>query len=105
MGVAAVGTMRHRQTGLVLRMSDLIAVQPNLKIPLYLVAPEDRRNKVIKEVNRPTFSRLSPAMVDICRFISFSVLKDRIQKVQPYVRYLKPDFLEESAESCEAEEI
>jgi predicted RNA-binding protein len=30
-----------------LRMSDLIAMQPNLSIPLYLVAPDDRRAKVI----------------------------------------------------------
>jgi hypothetical protein len=44
-----------------LRMSDLIAMQPNLNIPLYLVAPDERRQKVFAEVNRPTFSRLSPA--------------------------------------------
>jgi predicted RNA-binding protein len=42
-----------------LRMSDLIAMQPNINIPLYLVAPEEWRDKVFIEVNRPTFSRLS----------------------------------------------
>ena len=42
-----------------LRMADLITMQPNLNIPLYLVAPDERRNKVMTEVNRPTFSRLS----------------------------------------------
>ena len=36
-----------------LRMSDLIVMQPNLNIPLYLVAPDERRDKVITEVNRP----------------------------------------------------
>ena len=41
-----------------LRMSDLITMQPNLNIPLYIVAPDERRDKVIAEVNRPTFSRL-----------------------------------------------
>jgi hypothetical protein len=40
-----------------LRMSDLVAMQPNLKIPLYLVAPEERRTKVMAEVNRPTFNK------------------------------------------------
>jgi hypothetical protein len=54
-----------------LRMSDLIAMQPNLNIPLYLVAPDERRHKVFAEVNRPTFSRLSPPLVDLCRFIAF----------------------------------
>jgi predicted RNA-binding protein len=87
-----------------LRMSDLIAMQPNLNIPLYLVAPEDRRDKVITEVNRPTFSRLSPPMSDMCRFLSFSALRDRLEQVATVIRYLKPDFLEELSESCELEE-
>jgi hypothetical protein len=49
-----------------------VAMQPNLNIPLYLVAPDERRQKVFAEVNRPTFLRLSPPLVDICRYISFS---------------------------------
>lgn len=61
-----------------LRMADLIAMQPNLNIPLYLVAAQDRRARVISEVNRPTFSRLSPPMSHICRFISFSTLRERM---------------------------
>ncbi len=84
-----------------LRMSDLIAMQPNLNIPLYLVAPDDRRDKVITEVNRPTFSRLSPPMNRMCRFIPFSALRQRLTQVGPLVKYLKPDFLEGLSESCE----
>jgi hypothetical protein len=53
-----------------LRMSDLIAMQPNLNIPLYLVAPDEKCDKVMTEVNRPTFSRLSPPLSEICRFIT-----------------------------------
>jgi hypothetical protein len=87
-----------------LRMSDLIAMQPNLNIPLYLVAPDERREKVFVEVNRPTFSRLSPPLFDMCRFISFSTLKERLQSVAPFVRYLKPSFLDELSEVCEVEE-
>jgi len=87
-----------------LRMSDLIAMQPNLNIPLYLVAPDDRRDKVITEVNRPTFSRLSPPLSETCRFISFSTLKDQIKAVSHILRFLKPEFLEEISESCEIEE-
>jgi hypothetical protein len=34
-----------------LRMADLITMQPNINIPLYIVAPDERRNKVIQEVN------------------------------------------------------
>jgi len=88
-----------------LRMSDLIAMQPNLNIPLYLVAPDERRGKVISEVNRPTFSRLSPPMSEVCRFISFTSLRDRLKQAEPFIRYMKADFLEELSESCEIEEV
>lgn len=87
-----------------LRMSDLVAMQPNINIPLYLVAPDDRREKVITEVNRPTFSRLSPRLSETCRFISFSALKDQIKAVSHVLRFLKPEFLDELSESCEVEE-
>lgn len=46
-----------------LRMSDLITMQPNLNIPLYIVAPNERRSKVLIEVNRPTFASLTPSYV------------------------------------------
>jgi len=84
-----------------LRLSDLIAMQPNLKIPLYLVAPDERRDGVIAEVNRPTFSRLNPPMNKMCRFISAEALRDRIEKL---TRYLSPEFLVELSESCEITE-
>lgn len=87
-----------------LRMSDLVSMQPNLKIPLYLVASEDRRNKVFEEVNRPTFSRLSPPLVDVCRFIAFETLRERLTAVSDVVKYLRPEFLEELSEECAPEE-
>jgi hypothetical protein len=88
-----------------LRMSDLIAMQPNINIPLYLVAPDERRNKVFEEVNRPTFSRLSPPLAEVCRYISFSTLQKRLFDVSQYVRYLKPEFLEELSEECKLDEV
>jgi predicted RNA-binding protein len=88
-----------------LRMSDLVSMQPNLTMPLYLVAPDDRREKVITEVNRPTFSKLSPPLSEICRFISFNTLKEQIKAVGHMLRFIKPEFLEEISESCEIEEI
>lgn len=88
-----------------LRMSDLISMQPNLNIPLYLVAPSERWEKVITEANRPTFSRLSPPMSEMCRYISFTALQQEIGKIASIVRYLKPEFLEEISESCEIEEV
>ncbi|HUW14595.1 MAG TPA: hypothetical protein VM537_33050 [Anaerolineae bacterium] len=88
-----------------LRMSDLVAVQPSLRIPLYLVAPDERRDKVRNEVNRPTFSRLRPRLSQVCSFVPFSALRDRVPKEPSVVRYLKPEFLAELSESCEIEEV
>jgi hypothetical protein len=45
-----------------LRMFDLLSMQSNRSIPLYLVAPDERRTNVLAQVNRPTFSRLSPPL-------------------------------------------
>jgi hypothetical protein len=87
-----------------LRMSDLITMQPNLKIPLYIVAPSERRNKVITEVNRPTFARLSPPMAEMCRFISFEELRKQLQVAEKLVQFLKPEFLDSFSESCAIED-
>ena len=86
-----------------LRMSDLVTMQPNINIPLYIVAPGERREKVIEEVNRPTFSRLSPPLNQICQFIAFNVLQERVTQVVSIARYLSPGILNEWAESCEAD--
>ncbi|HET8845477.1 MAG TPA: hypothetical protein VFN35_28655 [Ktedonobacteraceae bacterium] len=85
-------------------MADLIAMQPNLKIPLYIVAPDERRNKVITEINRPTFSKLVPPMYQMCRFISIPILKERIMQIAQVLKYLKPEFLDELSEACDLEE-
>lgn len=88
-----------------LRMADLLAMQPNLNIPLYLVAPDERRQKVVAEVNRPTFSKLPTPLVDVCRYISFSSLREHVERARPYIRYLKADFLDELSEACVAEDL
>jgi hypothetical protein len=87
-----------------LRMADLISMQPNLNIPLYLVAPDEKREKVIAEINRPTFARLDPPLSEVCRFISFTDLCNKLAGVSGYVRYLRPEFLDELSESCVVQE-
>ncbi len=41
-----------------LRMADLLALQPNIDIRLHIVAPDERRDKVFTEMKRPVFSVL-----------------------------------------------
>ncbi len=85
-------------------MADLLAMQPNLNIPLFLIAPGERRNRVIAEINRPTFSRLSPPLVEMCRYVSFENLRKKVEEVGSVVKYLKPEFLDDVAESCDLED-
>ncbi len=84
-----------------LRMSDLVSMQPNIKLDLYMVAPDDRGEKVFNEINRPTSAKLKPPLPQICRFIPYSKLKKEILQIGSKVKYLKPDFIKEVAESCE----
>jgi hypothetical protein len=85
-----------------LRMADLLALQPNVRIPLYIVAPDDRRERVLQEVNRPTFTRLNLAAV--CGYIPFSAIRNEVAKGGKYLQYLRPAFLAELAEPCIVEE-
>lgn len=86
-----------------LRMSDLISMQPNLNIRLYIVAPDEKRDKVFTQINRPTFSRLEPPLNEICQYISYSSLKDNLNRATPFLRHLSPDFLDDIAEPFESE--
>jgi hypothetical protein len=88
-----------------LRLSDLISMQPNLNIPLFIVAPDERRDKVIAEVNRPTFSKLTPPMYQMCRLVTFSTLRKGVEHVGNYVKRFRADILDDWAESCEVEEL
>jgi len=83
-----------------LRMSDLMALQPNLDINLYLVAPDDRRDKVEQELLRPTFSLREKPLAKICGFLPFSTLCEKLAGIRKLglSGSLKPTFLRSSAE-------
>lgn len=60
-----------------LRMADLLALQPNLVIKLHIVAPDDKREKVLKELRRPVFSLLENGpLYNSCTFLRYSSLDD-----------------------------
>jgi hypothetical protein len=60
-----------------LRMADLLAMQPNLKIKLHIVAPVSRRDKVLREIRRPVFMLLEGgALSDTCTYLSYETVAD-----------------------------
>jgi hypothetical protein len=91
-----------------LRMADLITMQPNINIPLFIVAPDERREKVRGEINRPVFSKaLKKSLPEICRFIPYSALQEKVEQAKAggFLPYLRPDFLDGIAENVELEEL
>lgn len=62
-----------------LRMSDLLAVVPALKISLFIIAPKERQNKFLSELSRPTFRKIG--LSDYCRFIAIEDLEELVAKV------------------------
>ena len=62
-------------------MSDLMSLQPNLDIQLFLVAPDNRRGKVKNEIRRPTFSYREKPLQNICGFLAFDKLMATIEGI------------------------
>ena len=55
-----------------LRMADLLALQPNMDIRLHIVAPSEKREKVLREIRRPVFSLLERGpLYESCSFIPY----------------------------------
>ena len=83
-----------------LRMSDLLALQPNLEINLFLVAPDERHDKVEQEILRPTFALREKPLAKVCGFIGFSMLMEKLDGIRKLglATSLKPDFLQNTAE-------
>jgi hypothetical protein len=88
-----------------LRMSDLLALQPNIDIKLFLVAPDERREKVKQEILRPTFSLREKPLAEICGFIGFGKLTEKLDGIRKLglASSLKEDFLLKTAEFFAAE--
>ena len=83
-----------------LRMADLLALQPNMDIRLHVVAPADRRDQVLREIRRPVFSLLDRGpLYEQCSYLSY----DSIQSLgeTPNLSYMKDTIVGEYEETTE----
>ncbi|MCH7547038.1 MAG: hypothetical protein IID30_11625 [Planctomycetes bacterium] len=87
-----------------LRMADLITMQPNLDIKLYLVAPDERFSKFKREVPRATFAGLSKPLHTVCSFLPYSELCQRLDQAKDLIQFLKPEFIDDIAKSYDPAE-
>jgi hypothetical protein len=84
----------------ILRMADLLALQPNMDIKLHIVAPDARKAKVMGEIQRPVFSLLEKGpLSEYCTFLPYDSLRE-LAKLK-HLQYLSDEVLEEYAEGPE----
>lgn len=84
----------------ILRMADLLALQPNMDIKLHIVAPMERRDKVFDELQRPVFSLLEKGpLKESCTYLSYDAVKE-IAAIK-HLAYTTDSVLDEYAEEAE----
>ena len=80
-----------------LRMADLLALQPNMDIRLHIAAPLDRRDKVRQEILRPTFSLLERgALYKKCTYLAYSAVDE--MNALPHLEQMKDSIVEKYEE-------
>lgn len=84
----------------ILRMADLLALQPNMDIKLHLVAPSVKRDKVFQEIRRPVFSLLEKGpLAESCTYLSYDSLRELAG--QKHLAHLSDTVLDEYTEEAE----
>jgi hypothetical protein len=83
-----------------LRMADLCALLPNINVPLHIVAPESRREKVFQEITRPVFSLLENSpLSERCTYLSYGSVEELGEL--DYLSHTTDGVLDEFAEYAE----
>ena len=83
-----------------LRMADLLALQPNMDIRLHIVAPPDKRERVLREIRRPVFSLLDRGpLYEQCSFLPYDSI-DQLSEEQ-HLAHMSDSIIGEYEESAE----
>lgn len=84
----------------ILRMADLLALQPNINIKLHIVAPYARRDKVFEEIRRPVFTYLEKGpLKESCTYISYDSIRELSK--EKHLSHLSDKVLDEFAEEAD----
>lgn len=81
----------------ILRMADLMALQPNMEIKAHIIAPENRKERVLQEISRPVFTLLEKGpLKESCTFISYDSIYEFSKEKR--LEYMNDNVLDELAE-------
>jgi hypothetical protein len=85
-----------------LRMADLLAMQPQIQINLHIVAPDDKRERVMRHIKRPVFSLLEGGPLrNTCSYLSYSSIDELFG--QPHLTHMTDSVLTDLEEFAEEE--
>ncbi|MCX7356875.1 MAG: hypothetical protein NT015_01805 [Alphaproteobacteria bacterium] len=77
-----------------LRMADLVALQPDIRIPLHIVAPASRTEAVLEQIRRPVFSLLDTGRLgERCSLLTYDAVREIVEL--PHVQHLRDQIISE----------
>ena len=80
-----------------LRMADLLTMLPNLDVKFHIVADDQRRGKVFKEIKRPVFQIMEGQLGRKCTFMSYASVRE-ISTMQG-LEHMKDSIVDDYAET------
>lgn len=81
----------------ILRMADLLALQPNIDVPLYLVIPAERLDKAQDELLRPVFQTMQRPLHQVCRILTYDKVDELLGLAEQAGGALKVDVVDQFA--------
>lgn len=82
----------------ILRLSDLRSLAPNSIYPMFIVADRDKKNRVFKQLQRPTFSNDYLRLDEAISFLSYNSVRKLDNETKETKEGLDVDWLMEKAE-------
>jgi hypothetical protein len=84
----------------ILRMADLLSLQPMIDIKIHIVAPESRREAVIQQITRPVFAVMEKGpLSELCSFISYDSINEVF--IEKKLSHMTDSIIDDYAEYAE----
>ncbi len=81
----------------ILRMADLLALQPMLDINIHIVASSDRREEVFRQISRPVFTFMEKGpLYEYCSYISYESIEELSREKR--LKHMSDSIIEEYTE-------
>ena len=88
----------------ILRMADLFSLLPNLEVKIHIVAPEERRNEVFKQILRPVFAVMERGpLSELCSYIPYGSVKKLAS--EGMLEHMKDTIIEKYSERPDEQDV